>query len=64
MMWYFNIQTNKAIEPSMPDLVMVYKENKKCQIIDFIFPNNESVTMNDIKNLGMRQDQDVILQRL
>ena len=44
LLWDFNIQTDKIIEARRPDLVLVNKETKECQIIDVAIPGDTRVT--------------------
>ncbi len=43
LLWDFNIQTDKVIEARRPDLVLVNKETKECQIIDIAIPGDVRV---------------------
>ena len=43
LLWDFNIQTDKVIEARRPDLVLVDKEKKECQIIDIAIPGDTRV---------------------
>lgn len=46
MLWDFNIHTNKLIETRMPDKVIVVdKEKRNCQIIDFRSPKYGKLNM-------------------
>ena len=42
-MWYFSIQTDHVIESRRPDLVVVYKKEKSCKIIDFAVPADNRI---------------------
>jgi len=43
VLWDFNIQTDKLIEARRPDIVLVNKETKECQIIDIAIPGDTRV---------------------
>ena len=35
MLWDFNFQTDRAIQLGRPDIVVLYKTERKCHLIDF-----------------------------
>ena len=37
--WDFNIQTDHVIQHGRPDIVIVYKKERKCQLIDIAIPD-------------------------
>jgi hypothetical protein len=43
LLWDFNIQTDKIIEARRPDLILLDKEKKECQIIDIAIPGDTRV---------------------
>ena len=42
-MWDFSIQTDHVIEARRPDLVVVDKKERSCNIIDFAVPGDSSI---------------------
>ena len=45
----FNIHTDHVIEARKPDLVLVYKKERVCKIIDFAIPGDSRIEEKDRK---------------
>ena len=43
ILWDFEVQTNHAIKERRPDLVVVNKEKRICQIVDFAIPYDTKI---------------------
>ena len=43
ILWDLSIQTDHAIEPRRPDLVVVDKKERSCKIIDFAVPGDSKI---------------------
>ena len=47
LLWNFEVQTDHHIEARRPDLIIVDKEKKTCQIVDFAIPGDHRVEMKE-----------------
>ena len=47
LLWDFEVQTDHHIEARRPDLIIVDKEKKTCQIVDFAIPGDHRVEMKE-----------------
>ena len=56
MLWDFSIQTNHVIEARRPDMIIVEKKDKKCQIIDFAVPYDTRVDEKEKEKIQKYQE--------
>ena len=47
LLWDFEVQTDHHIEARRPDLIIVDKEKKTCQIVDFAIPGDHRVEIKE-----------------
>ena len=47
IMWDFNIQTDHVIQHRQPNIVIVYKKKRKCQLIDVVIPGDSRVELKE-----------------
>ena len=47
ILWDFNIQTDHVIQHRRPNIVIVYKAGKKCQLIDVAVPGDKKVELKE-----------------
>ena len=64
LLWDFNIQTDHVIEARRPDLVIVNKKERFCQIIDFAVPFDSRVNFKETEKIEKYQDLARELQKL
>lgn len=64
LLWDFNIQTDKVIEARRPDIVMINKKTKECQIIDIAIPSDTRVEKKEEEKIGKYQELAFELGRL
>ena len=64
LLWDFNIQTDKVIEARRPDLVLVNKETKECQIIDIAIPGDARVTRKEDEKVEKYKELGFEIRRL
>ena len=56
MLWDFSIQTNHVIEARRPDMIIVEKKDKKCEIIDFAVPYDTRVDEKEKEKIQKYQE--------
>ena len=47
ILWDFKIQTDLVIQHRRPDIVMVYKKERKCQLTDIAIPGDGRVELKE-----------------
>ena len=47
ILWDFDIQTDHVIQHRRPDIVIVYKKERKCQLIDIAIPGERRVELKE-----------------
>ena len=52
----FRIETDHVIEARRPDLVVVYKKDRSCKIIDFAFPGDSRIEEKEKNKIEKYQD--------
>ena len=55
-MWDFSIQTDHVIEAWRPDLFVVDKKEKSCEIIDIAVPRDSKIEEKEKDKIGKYQD--------
>ena len=63
-MWDFSIQTDHAIEAWRPDLVVVGKNERSCEIIDFAVPGDSRIVEKEKDKIEKYQDLGRGLQKI
>ena len=46
-MWDFNIQTDHVIQHRRPDIVELYKNERKCHLIDIAVPGDKRIELKE-----------------
>ena len=46
-MWDFNIQTDHVIQHRRPDIVVLYKNERKCHLIDIAVPGDKRIELKE-----------------
>ena len=64
VLWDFNIQTDHVIEARRPDLVIINKQDRMCQIVDFAVPYDSRVNLKETEKITKYQDLARELQKL
>ena len=62
ILWDFNIQTDHAIQHRRADIVVLYKNERKCYLIDIAVPGDKWIDLKEqekIGNYSQRQLQEV-----
>ena len=49
LLWYFDIQTDHLISARQPDLIIINKKKRTCQIVDIALPANHKVKLKESK---------------
>ena len=47
ILWDFNIQTDHVIQHRRPDIVIVYKNERRCHIVDVAVPGDKRVELKE-----------------
>ena len=59
-MWDFNIQTDHVIQHRRPDIVVLYKIERKCYLIDIAVPGDKSIELKEQEKIdnysGLRRE--------
>ena len=63
-MWDFSIQTDHVIEAQKPDLVLVDKKKKICQMIDFAVPRDSRIEEKEKDKIEKYQELGRELQKI
>ena len=63
-MWDFSIQTDHVIEARRPDLVLVDKRERSCNIIDFAVPGDSRIEEKEKDKIEKYQDLGRELQKI
>ena len=64
LLWDFNIQTDKVIEARRPDLLLVNKQTRECQIIDVAIPGDTRVIKKEEEKIEKYRELGFELGRL
>ena len=56
ILWDFNIQTDHVVEHRRPDIVVLDKEGKRCQLIDIAVPGDSRVELKEKEKVQKYQD--------
>ena len=56
ILWDFEVQTDHVIKERRPDLVVVDKEKRICQIVDFAFPYDMKIMEGEVDKITKYQD--------
>ena len=51
ILWGFNIQTDHAIQHRMPDITVLYKNERKCHFIDISVPGDKRTELKEQKKI-------------
>ena len=51
ILWDFNVQTDHMIEARRPDMIMIDKVKKVCQIVDFAVPRDTKVNTKEVEKI-------------
>ncbi|XP_067951365.1 uncharacterized protein [Watersipora subatra] len=52
LLWDFNVQTDKVIEARRPDLILINKETKQCQVIEIAISGDTRVVQKEDEKIG------------
>ena len=52
ILWDFPIRTDKTIQANMQDIVIKYKQNKSCQLIDMNVPSDSNIAAEKFEKLN------------
>ena len=63
MLWDFSVRTDHEIEARRPDLLIIDKSEKNCQIIDVEIPEDERVRANEDEKVEKYQDLEPEVRR-
>ena len=63
MLWDFSVRTDHEIEARRPDLLIIDKSEKNCQIIDVEIPEDERVRANKDEKVEKYQDLEPEVRR-
>ena len=63
MLWDFSVRTDHVIEARRPDLLIIDKSEKKCQIIDVEILEDERVRANEDEKVEKYQDLAIEVRR-
>ena len=50
-MWDFNIQTDHVIQHRRPDIIILYKTEGKCHLIDIAVPGDKRIELKEQKKI-------------
>ena len=64
ILWDFTVQTDNAIGARKPDMIIINKETKMCQIVDFAVPYDTNVVDRETEKIDKYQDLAIELQRI
>ena len=64
ILWDFSIQTNHVIEARRPDLVVVDKKRRTCEIIDFAVPEDSWIEEKEKEKIEKYRDLRRELQKI
>ena len=64
LLWDFNVQTDKVIEARRPDLILVNKETKECQVIDIAIPGDTRVVKKEDEKIDKYKELGFEISRL
>ena len=64
ILWDFCIQTDHVIEARRPDLVVVDKKERSCEVIDFAVPGDSSIEEKEKEKIEKYQDLGRELQKI
>ena len=64
VLWDFLVQTDHVIGARRPDMIVINKEKKTCQIIDFAIPLDSNVNVKEMEKIGKYQDLARELKRI
>ena len=64
ILWDFEVQTDHVIKERRPDLVVVDKEKRICQIVDFAIPYDTKIMEREVDKITKYQDLGRELRRL
>jgi hypothetical protein len=64
ILWDFSIRTDRVIQAHKPDIVVVDKKTKKCQIIDVACPLDMNVAKKEMEKITKYQDLRIEIERL
>ena len=56
ILWDFNVQTDHVIEARRPDMIIIDKVKKLCQIVDFAVPYDTKVNTKEVEKIEKYQD--------
>ena len=55
----FPIRTGRTIQANSPDLVIKYKQNKTCQLIDMGVPSGRNISAKEFEKLSKYEDLEI-----
>ena len=47
ILWYFKIQTDHVIQHRNPEIVVLYKNERKCHLIDVVVPGDKRIELKE-----------------
>ena len=56
ILWDVTIQTDRLIEARRPDIMVIDKANKTCQIIDIAVPSDQNVAKKEKEKIDKYQE--------
>ena len=64
ILWDVTIQTDRVIEARRPDIVVIDKANKTCQIIDIAVPSDQNITKKEKEKIDKYQELKLEIMRM
>ena len=64
ILWDVTIQRDRAIEARRPDIVVIVKANKTCQIIDIAVPSDQNIAKKEKEKIDKYQELKLEIMRM
>ena len=64
MLWDFPVQTDRKLDHNRPDITIIFKEKKECQLIDIACPGDIRVESKETQKIETYIDLGIELKRL
>ena len=59
ILWDFLIRTDRTIQANRPDIVIKYKQNKTCQLIDMSVPSDSNTSAKKFEKISKYKDLEI-----
>ena len=64
ILWDLAIQTDKEIEHRRPDIVVIDKEKRECEIVNIAVPGDQNIKVKELEKITKYQDLRLQVQNL